>query len=404
MNWKKTLLICIIILLVAGGVTAFIFMTEPTAEREGATRETAMLVEVTAAERGDFRPTIVTTGTVQPAEDVILSPRVSGMIIRRSPDFVPGGFVPKGQTLLQIDPADYRNALELRESDLRQALADLKIEEGRQDVARQDYQFLGDTLSEENEALVLREPQLEAVKARVEAARAAARQAELQLERTAIKAPFNAHILSRNANLGSQVAPGDNLGRLVGVDEYWVTATVPLSHLRWLAFPEGSREQGAEVKIRSRTAWPEGQYRTGYLYKLMGALEGQTRLARVLVRVPGPLAYQDDSTPSLIIGAFVEASIKAKEIKDIVRLNRDYVREDETVWVMEEGKLRIQKVDIAFQDAKYAYISSGLSEEEQVVATNLSTVTDGARLRLSEPEGGSGQDTIQTTAQQNQSL
>lgn len=400
MNWKKTLLICILILVIAGGVTAFIFMTEPTAQREGATRETAMLVEVTSAERGDFRPTIVTTGTVQPAEDVILSPRVGGLVIRRSPGFVPGGFVRKGQTLLQIDPADYQNTLQLRKSSLQQALANLSIEKGRQDVARQDYQLLGDTLSEENEALVLRRPQLETAEAQVEAARVAVRQAELQLERTAIKAPFDAHILSRNANVGSQVAPGANLGRLVGVDQYWVMATVPLSQLRWLTFPDGGNEKGSEVMIRSRTAWPEGQYRTGYLYKLLGALEGQTRLARVLVSVPDPLAYGDDSKPSLIIGSFVETSIKAKKLTDVVRLKRDYIREDETVWAMEDGKLRIQDVDIVFRDAQYAYISSGLSEESQVVATNLSTVSEGARLRLSEAKEDSGQDTIQTTAQQ----
>lgn len=376
-----------------------IFMTEPTAQREGATRETAMLVEVTSAKRGDFRPAIIATGAVQPAEEVMLSPRVSGMVIRRSPAFVPGGFVRKGQTLLQIDPADYQNTLELRKSDLRQALAELSIEQGRQDVARQDYELLGDTLSEEKVALVLREPQLEAVKARVEAARAAVRQAELQLERTAVKAPFNAHILSRNVNLGSQIAPGDDLGRLVGIDQYWVMATVPLSHLRWLDFPDGGREKGSQVMIRNRTAWPEGQYRQGRLYKLVGALEDQTRLARVLVSAPDPLARWSDSLPALIIGSFVETSIEAAELEDVVRLNRDYIRENETVWVMKDGKLHIQDVDIIFQDAQYAYLRSGLSENDQVVVTNLSTVTEGARLRLSGSEEELRQDTIQTTAQ-----
>jgi RND family efflux transporter MFP subunit len=399
MNWKKTLLICILILLAGGGITTLIFMTEPTAQREGATRETAMLVEVTSAKRGDFRPAIIATGAVQPAEEVMLSPRVSGMVIRRSPAFVPGGFVRKGQTLLQIDPADYQNTLELRKSDLRQALAELSIEQGRQDVARQDYELLGDTLSEEKVALVLREPQLEAVKARVEAARAAVRQAELQLERTAVKAPFNAHILSRNVNLGSQIAPGDDLGRLVGIDQYWVMATVPLSHLRWLDFPDGGREKGSQVMIRNRTAWPEGQYRQGRLYKLVGALEDQTRLARVLVSAPDPLARWSDSLPALIIGSFVETSIEAAELEDVVRLNRDYIRENETVWVMKDGKLHIQDVDIIFQDAQYAYLRSGLSENDQVVVTNLSTVTEGARLRLSGSEEELRQDTIQTTAQ-----
>ena len=69
------------------------------------------------------------------------------------------------------------------------------------------------------------------------------------------------------------------------------------------------------------------------------------------------------------------------ELSDVVRLSRDYIREDETVWVMDDGKLRVQEVDIVFRDAQYAYISSGLNENDQIITTNLSTVTDGAPVR-----------------------
>lgn len=400
MNWKKTLLISMLILLAGAAVTVLIFSTEPTAERGGATRETAMLVEVTGVEKGDFRPTIVTTGTVQPDRDILLSPRVSGEIVYLSPAFVPGGFVRKGQTLLRIDPADYENTLRLRQSDLRQAQADLSLEKGQQEIARQDYRLLGDSLSPDNRSLVLREPQLESVKARVEAARASVAQARLALERTTVKAPFDAHILTRNVNLGSQVAPGDNLARLVGTDRYWVTATVPLSQLRRLRFPENGT-RGPEVRLRNRAAWPEGVYRTGYLYKLVGALDQQTRLARVMVEVPDPLAYRTDA-PGLIIGAFLETHIEGEAIEDVVRLNRDYLRDNETVWVMEDGQLRIREVDIVFRDARYAYIRAGLSADARVVTTNLSTVTEGAALRLERDSTAAPADTTHNTAQQGQ--
>lgn len=387
MNWKKTLLICLAILLVGGAVTTYIFMTEPTAVRGGATKETAMLVDVIEVSRGTFQPVIVATGTVQPAEDILLSPRVGGEIVRRSPSFVPGGFVRKGETLLQIDPADYKNTLELRKSDLRQAMTDLAIENGQQVVARQDYQLLDDTLSQERETLVLRRPQLEAVKARIEAAKANVDQAQLALDRTTIKAPFDAHILTRNVNVGSQVAPGDDLGRMVGVDEYWVVANVPLRQLRWLAFPGNGAGRGSEVRLRSRSAWPEGEYRKGYLSKMIGALEEQTRLARVIVSVPDPLARRSSSDlPPLVIGAFLETRMQGKEIEDVVRLNRDFLRKNETVWVMQDGKLRIREVAIVLRDANYAYIRSGLEAGDEVVTTNLSTVVDGAPLRLEQPD------------------
>ena len=380
------------ILLLGGVVTALIFLTEPTASRSGAVRETAMLVDVINVEHGTFNPTIRAMGTVEPSQEVTLSPRVGGQIIQRSQSFAPGGYVQEGEALLQIDPADYQNVLQQRQSDLSQAVSDLNIERGRQNVAEQDYQLLADTLSGENESLVLRRPQLDAVRARVEAARAAVNQAELDLQRTTIRAPFDAHILRRNVNRGSQVAPGDNLGRLVGLDTYWVEVTVPLSKLRWLSIPETGRTNGSTVMIRNRTAWDEGEYRQGNLYRLVGALEDQSRMARVLVSVPDPHAYRNENSdvPALIIGSFVEAIIQAEALSDVIRLNRDYVRKDDTVWVMEDGRLRIQNVDIVFRDAKYAYITGGLDGQAQVVTTNLSTVADGARLRLEGSDRPSG--------------
>jgi len=379
MNRKTTLLLSLLILAAAVGITYLIFSTEPEATREGATKKTAMLVDVESAQSGAYQPNIIATGTVQPAQDIMLSPRVQGQIVRRSPAFVPGGFVKKGQLLLQIDPADYQNTLRLRESELAQARADLRIEQGQQNVARQDYEMLGDTLPEARKALVLRQPQLQSVRARVEAAETAVEQAKLNLERSSIRAPFDAHILTRMANVGSQVAPGDRLGRLVGSDMYWVMATVPASKLRWLEFLQRDGQRGSKVMLHDRSAWPEGSYREGYLYKLMGTLEGQTRMARVIVAVPNPL---DKAQEQRMIGAFMEAHIQGQVLPPTVRLERDYLREDETVWVMAGDSLDIREVDILLQDADYAYIQEGLSPGDRIVTTNLSTVTEGAKLRL----------------------
>ncbi len=386
MSTKKTLLISLLILALGIVTTAFIFMTEPTAERSGAVRESAMLVEVTGVEPGSFIPTIQAMGTVEPSQDIDVSPRVGGEVMRVGANFTPGGTVRKGEVLLQLDPADYENALAQRKSVLSQAVADLNIELGRQKVAEQDFALLGDSLNLENQSLVLREPQLDAARAHVEAARAAVQQAELELARTTIRAPFDAHILSRNVNVGSQVAPGENLGRLVGRETYWVVATLPQAQLRWLTFASAGTEASA-VRIRNRTAWGADEYRTGSLHQLVGALEDQTRMARVIVDVKDPLANlpQNADAPPLMIGSFVEANIAGKELTDVIRLQREFIRDDDTVWLLEDGVLRIREVDIVFQDNDYAYIISGLSADASVVTTNLSTVVDGAPLRV---EGG----------------
>lgn len=382
MDTKKILLICVGILAIAAIAVYFIFMSEPTAKSEGATRKSAMLVDVVQVERGDFQPVIQSTGTVEPVEDVMLSPLVGGQVIRRSPSFVPGGFVKKGDVLLQIDPSDYRNVLELRKSELQQTETDLDVEMGRQEVAEQDLQLVGgDSLSQQERSLVLRQPQLNAVKANIKASRAAVDQAELELARTTIRAPFDAHVLSQNVTVGSQVSPGDNLGRLVGSEKYWVMLSVPVGKLSWMSFPDSEDERGSEVKIRNTTAWPPNTFRTGYLEKQVGALDERTRLARVLVSVPDPLAKDLEDKPVLMIGAFVEANLQGETVQDVVRLDRNYVRNNNQVWVMENGKLAIKDVEIVLTDSEYAYISSGLEDGDRVVTTNLSTVAEGVDLR-----------------------
>jgi len=382
-KWVFTLLVCLAILGVAGAAVKIIQSTEPTPQRTGASRRTAMLVETTPAERGAFRPVIEVLGTVRAREEISLSPRVSGEIIERSPDFTSGGFLEKGQMILRIDPADYENIVAQRRSALHQAEADLDIEMGRQQVAQLDYELLGDDIDLDDKSLILRQPQLNAAKADVEAARAALAQAELDLERTTIRAPFDAQVISRNANVGSQVARGDDLGQLVAVDSYWVVATVPLSKLRMVEFAR-EEEPGSKARIRIRSAWPAGLYREGEVLRLIGALDPMTRLARVNIAVADPLTRSGDPAkqPPLIIDAVAEVTIEGRELNDVIRIDRDYLRENDTVWAKEEGELRIKRVTVAFRDARYAYVSEGLSEGEQIVTSGLSTVVEGAPLRV----------------------
>lgn len=384
MSRSTTLLVCAAVLFLGGAVLALIFMTEPEASRSGAMKETAMLVEVVEARRGRYRPVIEAVGTVEPEQDVVLRPRVSGEIVARAEAFTPGGFVDRGEVLLQLDPADYENALAQRRSELAQTVADLELERGRQRVARRDLELLSEAVEPESESLVLRRPQLETVQARIESARAAVKQAELDLERTTIRAPFDAHILSRDVDVGSQVAVNDRLGRLVGLEAYWVVATVPMSKLRWIAVPDSPGDKGATVMVRDRAAWPEGVARAGHVDALVGALEDRTRMARLLVEVSDPFgrSTRAGDAPPLMAGAFVEARIEGLEVADVVRLDRDHIHDDDTVWVMEDGKLRIRDVEVVLRDARWAYVAGGVEEGDLVVTTNLATITDGARLRL----------------------
>jgi multidrug efflux pump subunit AcrA (membrane-fusion protein) len=308
--------------------------------------------------------------------------------------------------LLKIDPADFDNAVSIRKSELAQAEASLKIEEGRQSLAKKELKLLEGTIEDANRDLVLRKPQIASIKAEVSAAQAAMDRADLDLQRTSIKAPFDAQILDRSVNEGSQVSPGDELARLVGIEVYWVMASVPIRSLNWIVFPEGEEEKGSKVTLKNTDTWPANAEREGYVSRMIGELNQRTRLARVLITVKDPLALgskdsedQQAEKPDLqplILGSLIETHITGRPIENVIRLKREYVRDQDTVWVMKDEKLEIRETEIEFRDATHAYIRSGLEEGEEVVTTNLATVAEGIGLRKYQAESNGVDEQVET--------
>lgn len=370
-----------IIAIIAALLFFVINSTEPKAQREAATKRTAMLVDVQEVRRGNYNPVIEGLGVVEAAQDIILSPRVDGRVIEVTENFIPGGFVKKNEVLLRIDPADYENALAQMESAYAQARSELDIELGRQHVAKKEYNLLKQELREENTSLVLREPQLAAAEANLKSAESMLNQAKLELERTSVSAPFDAQVLSRNVNIGSEIDTNVELARLVGVDEYWVVVSVPVARLERITFPENG-QPGAQVIIRNRTAWPDGASRKGEVMRLIGALDSQTRLARVLVSVEDPLALSPETQgPKMLVGAIVQVEISGRELENVFRIDRDFLREGDRLWLKRDGKLSITEAKVVFKDKDYAYISEGMEDGDLLVISNLAAVAEGVGLR-----------------------
>ncbi|EKK04432.1 efflux transporter, RND family, MFP subunit [Rhodopirellula baltica SH28] len=401
-NWRwlrilGTTITCLAILGASAAAVVVINKTEPTAQQVNATRKSSALVNTITAERGTYSPQLVVLGTVEPAQDITLGPRISGQVVELSPEFIPGGMVSKGDLLLRIDPSDFENAVSISNSELLQKEALWEIEQARQRLAVKELEMLQDTIDDTNRGLVLREPQIASIKAEMAAAKASLERAQLDLDRTEVTAPFDAQILTQSVNIGSQVRPGDELARLIGVDEYWIMAAVPIRTLRWIQFPktseDGTSTEGSKVILRNTDAWGPDAQREGRVARLIGTLDQQTRLARVLITVADPLGRESDAPP-LILDTLIETQIEGKEINDVIRLPRDYVRDQDTVWVMKEEQLEIRETQVAFRDAEYAYIREGIEEGEDIVTTTLATVADGVGLRKITDDEESNEETV----------
>ena len=64
----------------------------------------------------------------------------------------------------------------------------------------------------------------ESAKAAVEASKAALDQAQLNLDYTTVVSPANGVVTSRTVEVGQNVQPGQQLMRIINLDDIWVTA------------------------------------------------------------------------------------------------------------------------------------------------------------------------------------
>jgi RND family efflux transporter MFP subunit len=288
-----------------------------------------------------------------------------------SPEFIDGGHIAQGEEILKIDPVDYELALADAESRLQQSRFELKEELGRQEVAKREWELLKvDNASQQEEELALRKPHLEAKKAAVAAAEASLKKAKVNLQRTTLVAPFNAMILERKVNIGSQSNQQAELASLVGTDAYWITVSIPVDRLRWVTIP------GSQVRIESAS----GAVREGQVIKLLASLEEKGRMARLLVEVKDPLCRLPESTglKPLLLGEFVKASVYGTELDSVFTIPRKALREGNVVWIAtQDNKLDIRAVDVLWRDSEQVILRDSLSNGEALIISDINTPING---------------------------
>ncbi len=369
---------------VVAGLAVFYLMNETThAKRSKPTRE-ARLVEVVEVAPDTVSLNIEAWGTVEAARQISLQSQVAGEIREIGKHFEPGAYADKGTLMLLIDTADYESAVRQRRADLIKAKADLALEEGKAAVAEQEFELLSQETapSPAQRRLMLREPQQATARATVTSAEAALAAAELDLARTRVTAPFNALILERHTDLGARVATGGDLATLVGTDTFWVELAVPAATLRWIDLPNQGKP-GAQVYLYQDKVWDKGYFREGRVIRLRGNLDEKGRMARLLVEVSDPLALDDQTQQPLLIGAFIRAEIKGRELQDVMTLERSWLRDNNKVWVMDENaRLAMRQPEMVYQGVNQVFVRNGLEPGDRVITSELAVAVEGMPLRL----------------------
>jgi RND family efflux transporter MFP subunit len=154
-------------------------------------------------------------GTVR-AYVVTMAPEVAGRIFKLP--VADNQFVRKGDKLFEIDPADYRIALE-------QAQAQAQRDGAALDYAREN-QSRQATLAKEGWATTDLYQQTTSTLHQSEGVvaldKAAVAKAQLDLSRTVIRSPVNGYVTNLLAQLGDYATVGQKLISVVDTDSFWV--------------------------------------------------------------------------------------------------------------------------------------------------------------------------------------
>jgi len=382
-RWVINIVLSIALITAGIAGAAYISKTAPKARKRPPVKMLP-LVQVISVHPAEEQILVPAMGTVIPAREIVLESRVAGEIMSIHPEFTAGGYLKKGSEILQIDPQDYELALTLAKARVKDAESKLKILQAEAAAAKDEWREINRNRAGKNKEpspLLIKKPQLTAAQAMLVAEKADVKKARLNLARTKITAPFNAIVRAKHVDIGSQVSGQDQLAELVGTDEYWIQASMPVDRLSWITIPRNSGEPGSKVRIFYRN----GIEITGTAIKLLGELEAGGRMARVLVEVKDPLGFNfaEKKHPPLLIGEYVRIEIEGRLLKNVYSVPRTALRDNTRIWlVTKDDKLEIRTVETLWRDAQTVLLIDGLQPGEQLIVSDLSNPVNGMQLQV----------------------
>jgi len=387
MNRKLKLSLPFIIIFIGIMVAVIMIRSRPKIEKRPVSFPPP-LVRASMIHLQDYQLVVNSQGTVSPRTESELVSQVSGQVIEVAPQFAPGGFFRKEDVLIRIDPRDYEFSLSRLKARVAQAQLRLAQEEAEASIAHQEWERLGK--EEEPDPLVLRIPQLAEARASYEAAQAELKQAELNLKRTKIVAPFDGRVRVKQVDVGQVVTPGVPLATIYAVDYAEVRLPVPDDEIGYLDCCLDYRTQNPaslDIDVTLSASYGGNFFKwSGKIVRVEGEIDPLSHMITLVARVKDPYGrgVQIDRPP-LAVGMFVEAEIIGRRVEDVAVVPRSALRGDERVLIIDkDNKLHFRTVEVLRADFETVIVSSGLNEGERICISPLEAVVDGMEVRVVE--------------------
>lgn len=269
-SWIR-IVVYLVLACAVGAVAWRIHQNEQAAKQQASNQAAELMsrpvpVQVTAVEQRPMPIFVTALGTVTPYMSVTVKARVSGELLPVK--FTEGQQVRQGQTIMVIDPAPYKAALDQAKGTLDQAKGNLAhdqalLNNAQAEVNRYKALFAAGVVSKEtldtDEAnLGQYQGAIEADKAAIEADRAAIETTQLQLNWCSIQSPISGRIGLRLVDPGNIITA--NTTNLVIINQFQPIAV-------YFTLPENELPQVLE-KLASDKRMPVEAFDRGDVQKL----------------------------------------------------------------------------------------------------------------------------------------
>lgn len=360
---KKTILrILTVVCLLLLGIFIFKFLSNQKKLPAPKKQKLIPLVETIVIKTNPQQITFSAQGVIEAQEIGSLTPQISGKIIYLSEQLKPGGSIEKNQLLAKIDARDYELALEKAKNNLKIAENQLILAQANSQQAIKTYQLLhGENASVPS--LIAKEPDLKQALANKNTALNNLLQAELNLKRTQLFAPYKLTVLSKDVGIGDYVSPGQKLATYYKTDSLEIKVPFEPEKLSYL-----ENKSKAYVFIPSlNTTLKATLLRTG------PNIDESTRLINLYFKIP-----QANLKP----GEFVQLTIMGKTINHVAKVPRESVHDLNTIWLLTPKKeIEIRKIKVIGQEENHLLVT-GLKTGEEIIITPLGEVKSGLKVRV----------------------
>lgn len=371
--------------LVLGVLAAWLLMRMRPAVVSEAVEPEPPSVRVLVVQPENVQLVVWSQGTVQPQTETSIVAEVAGRVISVSPSLAAGAFFASGEVLARLDPRDYEFAVTRTRAEVAQANLQVVREEQEAEVALAEWRELGQ--GRPPSPLLLRIPQLQEARAALEAARAALANAELNLQRTRIRAPYEGRVREKNVDVGQFVGQGTQIARVYGVAYAEVVLPIPDDEAAFIDLPldyrgVARRMRGSPVILGTQFAGRWHEWR-GYIERTEAELDPRSRMIQAVARVDDPYGRRrENARPPLAVGMFVEARILGRIARGVFVVPRAaLLNRDQVLLVDEVSRLRFRLVDLLRTQDDSAIIRSGLRAGERVVVSPIETPVEGMRVQ-----------------------